>query len=269
MIAMNLGPFAFPVSPMLALISVIIGFMVTALVAKKVKAEHKDSASNALFMVLLAGLAFGRLVFVLRFMDSYDNLWQMFDIRDRGIDYMAALFSAAVVLVLQLRQRQQRKALLAGVLTMAGLFAMFSLVISAGRMQAVLPDTSFIQLDGQRVTIPAISQNQPTVVNLWATWCPPCQREMPVLEQAEQRYSDIKFILLNQREPTHTVEHFLQRHGLSFQHVLLDNKGDMATNMGAFGLPITLYFDAKGQLVHSHMGELSAASLQQSIEQYF
>lgn len=269
MIAVNLGPLALPVSPLLTLISVIIGFTVTSLVAKKGDTKNKESASNALMLILLVGLVFGRVVFVLRFADSYDSFWQMLDIRDRGIDYIAALFSSAVVLFLQLRQRQLRKALLSGVLTMAGLFAVFSLVISAGRSQAVLPHSGFMQLDGQTITLPEISQQQPTVVNLWATWCPPCRREMPVLAQAEQRHSNVKFILLNQRESAQTVEHFLQQQGLSFQHVLLDNKGDMATNMGAFGLPVTLYFDANGQLVHSHMGELSAASLQQSIEQYF
>ena len=269
MITVNIGSLALPVSPLLVLISVIIGFTVSSLVAKKGDTENKEKASNALMLILLAGCVIGRLVFVLRFADSYDSVWQMFDIRYRGIDYTAALFSFVVVLFLQLRQRHLRKASLSGVLTMAGLYVVFSLVISAGREQSVLPHSSFMQLDGQTVTLPEISQQQPTVVNLWATWCPPCRREMPVLQQAEQRHNDVKFILLNQREPIHTVEHFLQQKGLSFKHVLLDSKGDMATSMGAFGLPVTLYFDANGQLVHSHMGELSAASLQQSIEQYF
>jgi thiol-disulfide isomerase/thioredoxin len=265
MISINLGPFAFPVSPLLALISIIIGFIVTSIVATK----NKNSASNSLLIVLLAGLVFGRLVFVLRFFDTYDSFWQMLDIRDRGIDYAAALICAVVVLFFKLRQEQQRKALLSGVFTMAGLYGVFSLVIALGRSQAVLPDTDFVRLDGQQVKLSDISQQGPTVVNLWATWCPPCRREMPVLEEAEQRYSDVTFILLNQRESNETVQQFLQSEGLNFEHVLLDRRGVMATNMGAFGLPVTLYFDAEGQLVYSHMGEVSAASLQQSIEQHF
>ncbi len=256
---------ALPVLPLLAIVSVLIGFLVASLVAKK----NKDSISNALFMMLLAGVVFGRLVFVLRFADTYDNVWQMLDIRDRGIDYMAAVFSSALVLLIQLRKRQQRKALLSGVFTMASLYAVFMLVISSGTAQSVLPSTPFRQLDGKIVSLPEISQQQPTVVNLWASWCPPCQREMPVLEKAEQQHSNVTFVLLNQQEPSATIAQFLARQGLDFKHVLMDSKGDMATQMGAFGLPVTLYFDAKGQLVHSHMGELSSASLQQSIEQYF
>lgn len=265
MLAINIGPLAIPVSPLLVIISVLIGFMVASLVAKK----DKDSVSNILMMVLLAGAFFGRLMFVLRFFDSYDSVWQMLDIRDRGIDYTAAVFSGAMVLLIALRKRKHRKALLCGVFTMAGLYAVFTLVISSGTSQSVLPDLKFRQLDGQVVSIPQISQQQASVVNLWATWCPPCRREMPVLAKAEQEHSNITFILLNQKEATQTVQQFLARQNLNFEHVLLDNKGDMATNMGAFGLPVTLYFDAKGQLVHSHMGELSSASLQQSIEKYF
>jgi thiol-disulfide isomerase/thioredoxin len=265
MIAINIGIFALPVSPLLAIISVLIGFMVASLVAK----TNKDSISNALFTTLLVGLVFGRLVFVLRFADSYDSFWQMLDIRDRGIDYMAAVLCSAFVLLIQLRKRQQRKALLSGVLTMAGLYAVFMVVISAGTAQSSLPDTPFRKLDGKTVSLPELSQKKPMVVNLWASWCPPCQREMPVLEKAEQQHSDVTFVLLNQKEPSEIVMRFLTRQGLDFKHVIQDNKGDMASQMGAFGLPVTLYFDAEGQLVHSHMGELSSASLQQSIEQYF
>lgn len=92
---------------------------------------------------------------------------------------------------------------------------------------------------------------------------------MPVLEQAEQRYSDVTFISLNQRESRESVQQFLQREGLNFKHVLLDSKAEIATNMGIFSLPVTLFFDANGKLLHSHAGGLSGASLQQSIEVYF
>jgi len=51
--------------------------------------------------------------------------------------------------------------------------------------------------------------------------------------------------------------------------VLLDNKGEVATNMGLFSLPVTLLFDANEELVHSHVREISTTTLQQRIEQYF
>ena len=68
--------------PLLLLFSVVVGLIVAALVAKK---QHSP-VTDQLLTVLLASLVFGRLVFVLRFSQSYDSLWQMLDFRDRGID---------------------------------------------------------------------------------------------------------------------------------------------------------------------------------------
>ena len=234
MTEISLGPFALSVSPLLILISVIIGFIMTSIVAKK------NKASRALLIILLVALVFGRLVFVLRFFDNYDSFWHMLDIRDRDIDYTAALIGFAAVLLLKLRQAQQRKALLSGVLTMIGTYAVITLVIASGRSHTELPESSFMQLDGQQIKLTDISQQQPTVVNLWTSGCQSCRREMPLLEQAEQRYSDVTFILLNQRESSETVQQHLQREGLNFQHVLLDSRGEIATNMGVFSLPVTL-----------------------------
>jgi thiol-disulfide isomerase/thioredoxin len=161
------------------------------------------------------------------------------------------------------------KALFSGGLTMVGIYAVFSLVIALARSHTGLSDSIFMQLDGKGVKITDISQQRPTVVNLWASSCPPCRRLMPVLEQAEQRYSDVTFISLNQRESSETVQQFLQEEGLNLEYVLLDSRGEIATNKGIFSLPATLFFDANGVLVHSHAGEISAVSLQRSIEQYF
>jgi thiol-disulfide isomerase/thioredoxin len=161
------------------------------------------------------------------------------------------------------------KALRSGVLTMVGIYAVFSLVIALARSHTVLPDSNFMQLNGKGVKITDISQQQPTVVNLWATSCQPCRCLMPVLEEAERRFSDVTFISLNQRESGEIVERFLLQEGLNFKHVLLDRRGEIATNKGIYSLPVTLFFDANGELVHRHAGEISAASLQQSIEQYF
>ncbi|WP_333607145.1 TlpA family protein disulfide reductase [Arsukibacterium sp.] len=265
MTAIILGPLALPLSPMLLLISVLLGLLVAALVARK----HKVSVTDPLLTLLLGSLLVGRIVFVARYADSFDSVWQMLDFRDRGFDLAATLLAAAVILCWLLwRRRQQRKAMLAGVLTAAMLLAVFSSVIYLGQQQAVLPAYSFERLNGQQVNLAELGQGQITVVNLWASWCPPCRREMPVLQQAEQDYPQVRFVLLNQREHPELVQQYLEQAGLQFQHVLLDRQGQLATQLGAHGLPVTLYFDGEGQLLHSHMGEVSAASLKQRLQQY-
>lgn len=262
--AVAVGPLALPLTPILLLISVLTGLLVAALVGRK----YNVSVTDPLLTIFLGSLLFGRLVFIARFADSYDSLWQMLDIRDRGFDLIAALLAAALILVWLLwRSKQQRQALLAGVLTVTMLFGAFSLVIYVGRQQAVLPAFSFQQLNGDSVNLAELGQGQLTVVNLWATWCPPCRREMPVLQRAEQQYPDVRFVLLNQREHPQVIQQYLQQSGLRFNHLLLDQQGQLATQLGAHGLPVTLYFSADGQLLKSHMGELSAASLAQSLQQ--
>lgn len=109
-------------------------------------------------------------------------------------------------------------------------------------------------------------KGQPTVVNLWASWCPPCHREMPVLQQAQQQHPNIHFVMLNQGEDIDTVRTYLSKNQFNFQHVLLDSRGEMPQAINSFGLPTTLFFNAQGQLVERHQGELSQAMLQQYLK---
>jgi thiol-disulfide isomerase/thioredoxin len=106
---------------------------------------------------------------------------------------------------------------------------------------------------------------KPVVVNLWATWCPPCQREMPILAQAQQDHPDITVLMVNQGEDAQTVRAFLERKGLRFDHVLLDRTLHTMKAYGSRGLPTTLFFDANGNLVESHMGEITAARLKDTV----
>lgn len=99
------------------------------------------------------------------------------------------------------------------------------------------------------------------VVNLWATWCPPCRREMPVLQQAQQRRPDLHFVFLNQGEQAVSVTSVLESHAPALRNVLLDSNGEAGARLGHRALPTTLFFDAEGRLVDTRVGELSAATL--------
>ncbi|WP_459655422.1 TlpA family protein disulfide reductase, partial [Achromobacter xylosoxidans] len=68
----------------------------------------------------------------------------------------------------------------------------------------------------------AAFQGKPTVVNLWASWCPPCRREMPAFEQAQAANPDIHFVFLNQGEAASTVRQYLDEHAPSLANALLD-----------------------------------------------
>ncbi|NLC01196.1 MAG: TlpA family protein disulfide reductase, partial [Pseudomonas formosensis] len=112
-------------------------------------------------------------------------------------------------------------------------------------------------------------QGRPTVVNLWATWCPPCRREMPVFEQAQSEFPDVNIVMVNQGESAEQAQAFLTGQGLTLSNVLLDPFSRAMNATGARALPTTLFFDAEGELVNSHMGELTMASFKSNMARHF
>lgn len=256
--SINLGPFALPLEPLLLFGSGLFGIIVAAILSRK----QPGSVTDPLLMMLLFGLVIGRIVFVIKFADQYDSVWQMLDFRDRGVDWVSGMIAMASFLLWQIKRLpEQRIALFGGALSILLFFTVATVWLNSGRNEQSLPDTALIQLDGESVSLPDLAENQVTVVNLWASWCPPCQREMPAFAKAEQQYPDIRFVMLNQQESTETVKRFLADQNLTFEHVLLDKAGQVAERFAAHGLPVTLVFDGQGKLLESHMGEVSAASL--------
>jgi thiol-disulfide isomerase/thioredoxin len=111
-------------------------------------------------------------------------------------------------------------------------------------------------------------RGRPLVINIWATWCPPCRREMPVLQQAQHDYPHVTFLFVNQGETPENVSTFMATTGLMLSHVLFDGTGELARRVGSMALPTTLFYNAEGRLVGSHLGELSRASLRHALEPF-
>src|SRR5262249_48298960 len=65
-------------------------------------------------------------------------------------------------------------------------------------------------------------KGQPPVVNLWATWCPPCRREMPMLQRAQAEHPEIHFVFINQGESAPAVQRFVAALQAPLRNVLLD-----------------------------------------------
>ena len=123
-----------------------------------------------------------------------------------------------------------------------------------------LPALSFTSLEGRSVNLVEF-KGKPTVVNLWATWCPPCVREMPMLHQAQVDHPDVNFVFLNQGESADKVGVWLQTRKLLMRNVLMDVDRKAGAAFKHRALPTTLFFDPMGRLVSTRIGELSAATL--------
>lgn len=99
------------------------------------------------------------------------------------------------------------------------------------------------------------------VLNVWATWCPPCRRELPLFAEAARTQPGVVFLFVNAQEDAETVRAYLKRSGLTLRNVLLDREGRVLRRLKVVALPTTVFFNEKGQAVARHMGELSRAAL--------
>ena len=104
------------------------------------------------------------------------------------------------------------------------------------------------------------------VVNLWATWCPPCRREMPALEEAQRRHPGITFVFVNQGEDAATIQAFMAQQKLKLDNVFTDRAREVGRRTGSFAMPTTLFYGKDGRLFLRHMGELDRDGLDTRLE---
>ncbi|MGE5270108.1 MAG: TlpA family protein disulfide reductase [Thiohalocapsa sp.] len=112
------------------------------------------------------------------------------------------------------------------------------------------PEVSFTDLDGKPVTL-ADFKGKPTVVNLWATWCQPCLKEMPSLERLQAQFGD-KLVVAAVSEDhagAKVVAPFIAEKGLQKLRIYLDPKSDLEHALKVRGLPTSIVLDASGQVV--------------------
>ena len=104
----------------------------------------------------------------------------------------------------------------------------------------------------------------PVVVNFFASWCGPCQREARVLETAAERADrQTVFLGIDVNDASGDARHFLRSHGIRFAAV---RTGDAAQAFGLIGLPETYYVDRRGRIRGITRGELSAGSLSSELQ---
>ena len=122
-------------------------------------------------------------------------------------------------------------------------------------------------LDGGTVDLAAL-RGRPVVVNFWATWCPPCLREFPLLGKAAaaHRADHLAVVGVLSRDNPAAARDFVRAHGATWP-VGLDPAGQTAATWGAVGLPHTWFIRPDGTLASHQLGELTQASLTRQLAQ--
>ena len=123
------------------------------------------------------------------------------------------------------------------------------------------PDFTFPGLDGKMVSL-SDYKGKVVLLNIWATWCPPCVEEMPSMEKLYQELKDEGFELLAvnvDESGAETVAPFMEKHKLGFP-VLLDPKGDIKNLYLTTGIPESFIIDKDGIVVEKIIGPIDWAT---------
>ena len=264
MMTMNVGPFALAVPHVLLLASLFLAMLTGWWVGRR----SERNPEQQLFRLLLVALLVARLAFVVVYVEHFrDEPWRVIDIRDGGfIAWPGVLVAVLLGVWLARRELGLRKPLGAAVAVGVLSWGFGTFALHAFEQGTRLPEMGLRDSQGKPVALQDFV-GKPLVVNLWATWCPPCRREMPVLAEAQRNESEVTFLFVNQGEGERVIADFLSAEVLGLDNVLLDTGGRLGQHVGSSALPTTLFYDADGRQVGSHLGELSRASLARALEQ--
>lgn len=146
---------------------------------------------------------------------------------------------------------------------------------TAGRIPApqkgfLAPDFSLETPTGEKISLSQM-RGQAVLVNIWATWCPPCREEMPTIQKYYEQYKEQGFVVLGinstvQDNPLDVVP-FVNQYGLTFP-ILLDETGALGPKYDLRSLPSSFFINRDGSIAEVVIGgPMSEALLRTNIEE--
>lgn len=117
------------------------------------------------------------------------------------------------------------------------------------------PDFTLRTLDGRSLRLSSYRRKGPVVLAFWASWCGPCQMEMPLLESFYRQNHDrgVELLAISIDYDPAAARRFAEDHKLPFP-VLLDDRNEVADNYQAQGIPLLYVVDPSGKLRYAHAG---------------
>ena len=129
------------------------------------------------------------------------------------------------------------------------------------------PHFELPRLDQEGTLSLASLRGKPAVINFWASWCAPCKKEAPLLQEAWERYRDEGLVVLgiDAQDFRSDAREFVQRYGLTYP-IAYDGNGASLGRFGNTGFPETWFMGRDGRLVGEHIiGEFDREQLEENV----
>ncbi|TAJ55940.1 TlpA disulfide reductase family protein [Brevundimonas sp.] len=258
--AIELGPLVLSGERFAIIVGMAVFLLGSGLLASRVSPRFNAWSTAA----ALGGLAAARLAHVVVHWSYFaDDPLRALAVWQGGFIWAWALPPVVVAAVFMLRERRLMLWAAAPVLACAVAWTATARLTS-GTAPTPAPAMVLAAVDGGAVNLAAVD-GRPTVINLWASWCPPCRREMPALARAQDARPDVRFLFVNQGEGQAQVAGWLAEAGLEIDNVLLDRAMAVPRHYGTAGLPVTLFLGRDGRLVRAHVGEIAPEQIDAEI----
>ncbi|MFQ3632813.1 TlpA family protein disulfide reductase [Roseiflexus sp.] len=127
----------------------------------------------------------------------------------------------------------------------------------------VAPDFAFTFADGETRRLSDLRGSK-VVVNFWATWCAPCEEEMPDLQRLDER-SDVVVLGVNRLELPEVIIPFAQERNLTFT-LIANPDGDIAEQYGAKNIPISYFINSDGTIGYRQLGIMTFDMMQEQVD---
>jgi peroxiredoxin len=130
---------------------------------------------------------------------------------------------------------------------------------SRGEVGRPAPDYAAVTLDGDSVSLASL-RGEAVLLNIWATWCPPCRKEMPDLQALHEEFGPrglkVVGVSIDAAGSDEQVREFLDDYGITYP-ILRDPGERVATAFATQGVPVTVLIDPDGTVVWRRLGPVS------------
>jgi cytochrome c biogenesis protein CcmG/thiol:disulfide interchange protein DsbE len=125
-------------------------------------------------------------------------------------------------------------------------------LLPSAKLGKMLPDFSLPSLYGDDILTAETVSGEVFLLNIWATWCPSCRVEHPVLNKLAKE--GVSIYGLNYKDDAEEARSYLKELGNPYKIVIRDDSGDFGLDLGVYGAPETYIVDANNRIIYRHVG---------------